>query len=170
MSKDEVGLDALLAEQAAWSGRAIIEAIPDKPDMVKVTPLTPTLRARCGIDVTVPKSAIKRVKKLDKTVRCCGHHIQAVEIEFANEKMLTYADLLHALSDHHDSMIRGVGEAVMRMAANMSREAGGGKGSPVATPLHYGNCMVNALLDGGESWRYDLCEFLEPTDAIDSIV
>lgn len=150
MATDELTLDALLLEQSATANHVVVEAIENDAEHVWVTPLESGMISMCSAGIKVQKSAIKGVKKLDKTVHCCGKDMLAVEIEFSSEKLVTYAELISATREAHTAMVSKFLKAMGRLAPAVNTEAqrfAGQAGGVIANPNTYGRCMVMALTE-----------------------
>lgn len=146
MSNTDSSLTSLLEEQATSSRRFVIEAVPDKSEVVKVTLLTPGMRLSCDAGVTMPTKAISSVKKTGDTVACCGKTLQAVELTFSQEQMVSYDDVFSTVRDVHTSVTKNIAQSVNGFSTSgghspivdRAAEAGGS----------YGKCMVDALVNG----------------------
>jgi hypothetical protein len=101
MSKNkdkEISLDALLVEQSITVTLATVEAIPDKPDLVRVTPWIPARGCACRFALDVPKRDIGKLTRTEHRHFCCGKVLSVVEIEFKDESVLSVTSVFADLS------------------------------------------------------------------------
>ncbi|MCG5220153.1 hypothetical protein [Streptosporangium sp. KLBMP 9127] len=84
MAGEPISLDELLTHQDEASSLSTIEAVPDDPDRVMITPFTPGLGCLCSHAFSVPKETIDSVTTTDKVKDCCGKMLMVVEISFAD--------------------------------------------------------------------------------------
>ena len=146
-----------VTEDGTVSRRFVIEAVPDNSAVVKVTLLTPGMRLTCKTGVTLPKKAIKSIKKTGDVVYCCGKALQAVELTFSDEKAVSYDDVFSTVRDVHSSVTGNVAEWFGRLSpsddlssllARPSNETTGGVAPRSMLGGSYGSCMVDAMLRG----------------------
>lgn len=94
MTEDrEVSLDELLADQTKVVRLATVEAIPDKPEMVRVTPWILGRGCACQSALVIPKQAIGKLFSTEHRHNCCGKVLQVVEIEFKEGSSVSVADI-----------------------------------------------------------------------------
>jgi hypothetical protein len=89
----EIHLDELLADQSKVVTLATVEAIPDKPEIVSVTPWIPGHGCACQFALTIPKRAIGKLFSTEHRHNCCGKVLKVVEIEFREDSSLSVADI-----------------------------------------------------------------------------
>ncbi len=100
MSKP-VPLDEFLSAQSAGF-TATIEAIPDKPKYVKVTPFRDGGGCGCSASVELPREAVRSVTGTGKFHFCCGKRLEIAIVEFAKDASVPVADLLKPKEPAHD--------------------------------------------------------------------
>lgn len=80
-----------------------MEAVPDKPDQVKMTPWQPQQGCLCHLSLVLPKSAIESVTPTGQKHPCCGKVLLVVEVKFkegATLELRTIFDQLHSHASH----------------------------------------------------------------------
>jgi hypothetical protein len=77
-----VSLDEFLKAQTTPTFIATIEEVKDHPDLVKITPWTPSAGCLCQAALEVPRDVIESVKPTGDTHYCCGHVLRVGEIQF----------------------------------------------------------------------------------------
>jgi len=90
-------LDAFLESQTSVSESeftATIEAIPDRPKDVKVTPFVPGHGCGCDSSLELPKSMIESVTPTGDFHFCCGKRLEVVAVEFSEDAALPVADVM----------------------------------------------------------------------------
>ena len=92
MSAD-ISLEKLFEEQERPPEQLFV-ILPLDEQSIRIKPWNPRQRCICGSGfVKVPRSAIRSVKTTGKIQHCCCKTLQVVEIEFSEERTLTYKDL-----------------------------------------------------------------------------
>jgi hypothetical protein len=96
--KDEISLDALLQEQEKKTLLATVEAMPGKPDMVKVTPWIPGRGCACQFAMVFQKTSIKKLTRTAHRHYCCGKMLSVVEIEIDEKAVLPLHEVFADMS------------------------------------------------------------------------
>ena len=84
MAREPISLDELLTRQERAGTVCTIEAVPDKPDRVRITPFVSGPGCSCSHGMTVPKDVIESVTTTDDTKDCCGRKLTVVEVSYAD--------------------------------------------------------------------------------------
>ncbi|MEV0387742.1 hypothetical protein [Nonomuraea sp. NPDC050643] len=98
MAREPISLDDLLTRQDRAGTLSTVEAVPDRPDRVKVTPFVSGLGCSCSLGVTVPKDALESITTTEDTKECCGKRLMVVEVSFADPALSeVFRQLGHAV-------------------------------------------------------------------------
>lgn len=92
-----MALAAFLKEQEVSGLVATVEAIPEKPKFVKVTPWVQSAGCLCRYAVDVPEGSIKSVTPTGQTHPCCGKVLKVVEVQFQDDATLKTSDVFGQL-------------------------------------------------------------------------
>src|SRR4051794_39310495 len=92
-----LSLDDLLTEQAKVSTRAVVEAVPGKPDQVKVTPWIPGLGCLFNLAMELPKDSIDSISQTDQAFHYGGRPMRVVDVKFREEANLPLAEVFHKM-------------------------------------------------------------------------
>lgn len=99
MPSDHLSIDEFLKDQSSSKFTATVEAIEDKPDLVKVTPWVAASRTcLCHLAINVRKSSLEGVTPTGDTHVCCGKSLKIVELHFKKGETLTAEDVFSQLS------------------------------------------------------------------------
>lgn len=103
-------LDEFLKSQSSGF-TATLEAVPDKPTAVKVTPFRDEHGCGCSSSFELARSMIRSVTPTGKFHFCCGKRLEVVVVEFTENASVPVADLInrgehpnqpmHAAPHHH---------------------------------------------------------------------
>src|SRR5919204_5442720 len=110
---EPMGVEEFLTGQGSLAGfTATLEAVPDKPTHVKVTPFRDDRGCGCASSFELPKEAIRSVTPTGDYHLCCGKRLQVAVVEFAEGASIPVADLVEQMnrwSDHRHAspMLRG---------------------------------------------------------------
>ncbi len=96
--KKEIQLEDLLAEQSKVATLATVEAVADKPELVRVTPWIPGRGCACRFALTISKRDISKLVLTENRHHCCGKVQRVVEVSFEEGSVLAIADLFADLS------------------------------------------------------------------------
>jgi hypothetical protein len=93
-------LDEFLEAQ----GRGVtvtLQAIPDRPDLVRVTPHHGRGGCGCGSSFDLPRTMIVGVKGTGTHHFCCGKRLEVAIVEFAEDAAVPVAELMKPRTQHH---------------------------------------------------------------------
>jgi hypothetical protein len=99
-------LDEFLESQNSASDAgftAVIEAIPDRPEDVKVTPFVDEHGCGCDSSLELPKTMIESVTPTGKFHLCCGKRLEVVVVEFTENAAIPVADLMRRAVRPHEA-------------------------------------------------------------------
>lgn len=99
MSKT-MNLDEFLSSQSAGF-RATVEAIPEKPTHVKVTPFRDDRGCGCASSFELPKEAIRSIIPTGKYHFCCGKRLEVAVVEFADNAFIPVAEIIRRIERPH---------------------------------------------------------------------
>ncbi len=126
--------DFLTAQSAQRSGfTATIEAMPDKPTDVTITPFREEHGCGCASSFVLPKSMIRSVTPTGTYHHCCGKRLEVVVVEFTETALVPVADLMKRTERTQraeparrlDTPARSGGERPPRRADRMIGRGGG---------------------------------------------
>jgi len=124
--------DFLSAQSTQRSGfTATVEAVPDKPTDVKITPFRDGHGCGCASSFVLPKSMIRSVTPTGTFHQCCGKRLEVVVVEFTENASIPVADLMKRVERHEAAGGGGApprweGGRGGRRAARMMQAGGGG--------------------------------------------
>jgi hypothetical protein len=98
MDKEEITLAALLQEQEKKTLLATAEAVPGKPDMVKVTPWVPGRGCACQFAMVFQKTSIKKLTRTAHRHYCCGKMLSVVELEIKENAVVPLHEVFAAMA------------------------------------------------------------------------
>ena len=151
-------VEQLLEEQKRSTNLAVLKAIPNDSEHVRVIPWQPGMKCLCGKGMVVPRKAIESLQKRDETVRCCGESLQVVEITFSSEKLVTYTEYFGVHRTLQTAMRFQEGRR-RRLSFALTADtdsAGGGSSSnpfdydPFEDPQTMFDCMANCIAEVNE--------------------
>lgn len=96
--RDPMQLDEFLKAQGSGF-TATLEAIPDKPTHVRVTPFRDGHDCGCAGSFELPREAIRSVTGTGQFHFCCGKRLQVAIVEFAENASVPVADLMKQKED-----------------------------------------------------------------------
>lgn len=102
MPDEPLTLDELLERQESGPGSllATVEAVPDRPEHVRVTPFRGDGGCRCSQALVLPRSVVGAVTPTGQEHRCCrGGRLLVVELEVTDP---TVAEILRQLAAHDE--------------------------------------------------------------------
>jgi hypothetical protein len=95
---DEINLDELLDEQQKETQFATLEAIPDKPELFKITPWFPKRGCACQFALVIEKKNIQKLTRTGHRHPCCGKLLRVVEVEIKADSVMPLNEVLADLS------------------------------------------------------------------------
>lgn len=152
--------DFLTAQSVQRSGfTATVEAIPDKPTDVRITPFREEHGCGCASSFMLPKSMIRSVAPTGTFHHCCGKRLEVVVVEFTETASVPVADLMkrteHAESARRPDMPPRSGGGGGRSSRNARMIGPGGGGIVGRFPIPGLPCHVTCI---------EVCtEFCNPT-------
>ena len=93
-------LDEFLNAQSAGF-TATLEAVPDNPTHVKVTPHRDGGGCGCGSSFELPREMVRSVTGTGTFHFCCGKRLQIAVVEFAEDASIPVADLMSRPAHGH---------------------------------------------------------------------
>lgn len=122
----ELSLDELLERQRRAATLATITAVPEKKDMVKLTPWLPGGECLCHFAIVVPKRSIERLTSTRHQHLCCGKLLDVVQVTFRDTGAVSVSEIFSQLLQHGGQPHEYVGPA--RLSTRM--RTFGGEGVP----------------------------------------
>ena len=93
-----MNLEELLSAQTKSGFRATVEAIPEKPDLVKITPWSEGVGCLCHLAMNLSKSSVEGVTPTRDTHVCCGKTLKVVELHLKKGATMQVEDLFDQLN------------------------------------------------------------------------
>lgn len=91
----------LKAQSAQRSGfTATVEAVPDKPGDVTITPFRDEHGCGCASSFVLPRSMIRSVMPTGTFHHCCGKRLEVVVVEFTENASVPVAVLMKRVERH----------------------------------------------------------------------
>lgn len=101
MTKQSLSIDELLSKQVEPSLLATVEAVQDKPELVKITPWRAAAGCLCHLSLRIPKGLLDGATPTGDMHVCCGKTLQVVQLHLKTGESLNLEDVigqLHAAS------------------------------------------------------------------------
>ena len=168
---ESMSLDDFLdhqGEQDQGDGfQATLEAVPDEPTLVKVTPFHGEHGCGCSSSFELPRKAVKSITPTGNYHFCCGKRLEVTVVEFTKDAAVPVTSLMarrepdHHHHDHgHGAMPPGLGAA--QMARMVPPRFGGRQGLVGRWPLPGTGCEVVCIevcTRFCHDWGWDCCEW-----------
>jgi hypothetical protein len=89
----DVTVEQLLEIQKRETLLATLEAVPEKPNLVKVTPWFPGRGCACSSSLVVEKRSIKKLTRTGRRHFCCGKLLTVVEVEIDGKAVISLSEV-----------------------------------------------------------------------------
>lgn len=122
MAREPISLDELLTRQDQANTLAVVEAVPDRSDRVRITPFVAGPGCSCALGVTVPKDVLESVTTTGEAKDRCGKRLMVVEVTFADPIL---SDVFRQLCDTARKAARARPERRRRRGRRESEARGG---------------------------------------------
>ncbi len=94
---ETVSLQQFLDSQGRATIHATVEEVPEKLDMVKVTPWVDGHECLCHAALVVPKAAVESLTMTDERHACCGKLLRVVEVQLKKDASVPVEAVLSQL-------------------------------------------------------------------------
>ncbi|HXY30531.1 MAG TPA: hypothetical protein VEI06_07455 [Gemmatimonadaceae bacterium] len=158
--------DFLKSQKSGFT--ATLEAIPDKPALVKVTPFREEHGCGCSSSIELSKEMIRSITPTGKFHFCCGKRLEVALVEFAENASVPVADLMKRMErpvEHSHAAPAYVPGPSQHRRPSMSRMrspvGGGGRGVVGRWPLP-GGCVwecIEVCVEFCSDEGWDCCQW-----------